>query len=127
MDNKRKFKREHFRIKLENKRKFKRKDLIYYLKVTDRETGQVIGHAANISNEGLMLISDEPIKTEFTFQLQMFLPEEIQGSRYYEFTATSKWCQEDENPDFYNIGFKLDNISTEGIQVIKHLILGFCF
>ncbi len=112
---------------MDNQRTVERKHLIYYLKVTDVKTNQAIGHTVDISNEGLNLISQESIKTESTFQLKMFLPEEIQGSRYYEFTATSKWCQIDENPDFYNIGFKLNNVSTESIQVIKRLIDKFCF
>ena len=100
---------------------------MYYLKVTDRETGQAIGHAVNISNKGFMLISEDPIKPEATFQLRMHLPAEIQGGRKFEFTATSRWCKKDENPDYYDIGFELNNVSTEGIQVIKHLVLGFCF
>jgi len=127
LDNERKFKRKHFRIKPENKRKFKRKDLIYYLKVTDQETNQAIGHVVNISTKGLTLIGEDYINSGSTFQLQIFLPEEIQGIRNYEFTATSKWCRKDENPDFYNTGFELNNVSTEGIQVIKHLVLRFCF
>lgn len=112
---------------MDHKRIVERKHLIYYLKVIDRETNHVIGHTVNISNDGMMLISEESIKTEAIFQLQMFLPEKIQGSRYLEFSAVSKWCREDENPDFYNIGFQLDNISKERIQVIKHLIDKFCF
>jgi hypothetical protein len=112
---------------LDDKRIIERKHLIYYLKVTDRETNHAIGHAVNISNDGMMLIGEESIETETLFQLQMFLPEKIQGSRHFEFSAMSKWCREDENPDFYNIGFQLDNVSTEGIQVIKHLIDKFCF
>ena len=112
---------------MDNQRIVERKHLIYYLEVTDIETNQAIGHAVDISNEGLNLISQEPIKLESTFQLKMFLPEEIQGSRYYEFAATGKWCKKDENPDFYNIGFKLNNVSTESVQVIKRLIDKFCF
>jgi PilZ domain len=115
------------RAKLDNKRKVERKHLIYYLKVTDLATDQVIGHVVNVSNEGVMLISEKPIQTELNFQLQMFLPEEIQGSRYFGFDATSKWCEADENPDFYNIGFELSNVSADSIQVIQRLIDKFCF
>jgi len=111
---------------LESKRKVERKHLIYYLKVIDQETDQIIGHAVNISNEGMMLISEKPIKTEFLFQLKMFLPEKIEDSRYFEFSAVSKWSREDENPDFYNIGFQLNNVSTEAVQVIEGLIDKFC-
>ena len=129
MENSRKFKRKRFKItpKPENSRKFKRKDLIYYLKVTDQETNQVIGHVVNISNKGLMLIGEDYINPGATFQLQMYLPEEIQGVRNYEFTATSRWCKEDEKPDFYNTGFELNNVSSEAIEIIKHLVLRFCY
>ena len=112
---------------MDNNRFVARKHLIYYLKVMDQETDQVIGHTVNISDVGMMLISEEPIKPEHLFHLKMFLPEKIQESRYFEFSATSKWCQQDENPDFYNSGFQLDNVSTEGIQIIQRLIDKFCF
>ena len=112
---------------MNDKRKVERKHLIYYLKVTDCATDQVLGHVVNISNEGVMLISEKPIKAGSDFKLQMFLPEEIQGSRYFEFAATSRWCEEDENPDFYNIGFLLNNVSEHGIEVIQRLIDKFCF
>ncbi len=112
---------------MDHNRVVKRKHLIYYLKVVDQETNQVSGHTVNISNEGMMLISEKPIKPEHLFHLKMFLPEKIQESRYFEFSTMSKWCQKDENPDFYNSGFQLDNVSTESIQVIQRLIDKFCF
>ena len=108
------------------KRKVERKNLIYYLKVTNRETNQVIGHTVNISKKGLMVIGENPIKPESILQLQMFLPEEIQGIRNYEFTATSRWCKKDKKPGFYNTGFELNNVSPEDIQIIKYLVLRFC-
>ena len=111
---------------MENKRNVERKHLIYYLKVTDQETGQIIGHAVNISNEGILLISEKPIKTGFLFQLKMFLPEKIGDSRHFEFSAVSKWSREDENPDFYNTGFQLNNVSTEAVLVIEGLTDKFC-
>jgi len=107
---------------MENVREHERFYLSYYLKVNDRQTDQSIGHCLNISDNGMMLISEEPIKTKSIFRLKMFLPEEIQGNRYFEFLAVSKWCQTDENPDFYTTGFQLQNVSEEGVQVIKRLI-----
>ena len=108
------------------KRNLERRHLIYYLKVTDMETNQAIGHAVNISNDGMMLISENSIKPESLFRLKMFLPDEIQGSRYFEFSALSRWCKQDEIPDFFNTGFQLNNVSEEGIRVIKSLIDDFC-
>jgi hypothetical protein len=114
-------------LKPSKKRINERKNLVYYLKVNDTEANQPMGHAVNISNQGVMLIVSKPIEPESLFQLQIFLPEEIQGSRSFEFSAMSRWCQQDEDPDFYNVGFQFANISTEGVQLINRLIEEYCF
>ena len=76
---------------MEHTRKFERMLLVYYLGVTDLETNEVIGHAVDISNEGIMVFSEKPVKTELLFQLQMYLPEEVHESRYFAFSAVSQW------------------------------------
>ena len=112
---------------MESKRKNERYYLAYYLKVIDRQTNLSIGHCVNVSDGGMMVICEEPIKTKKIFQLKMFLPEVILGRRYIDFIAVSKWCEKDENPNFYNTGLQLQNINKEMIKVIKHLIEKFCF
>ena len=114
-------------FKTSKKRIVERKNLVYYLKVTDIETNQAIGHAVNISNHGFMLIINKPIQTETHFQLKMLLPQEMQGNRFFEFSAMTRWCQKDENPDFYNIGFQFANVSAEGVQLINWLVDKYCF
>ena len=114
-------------LKTSKKRIVERKNLVYYLKITDMETNQTMGYAVNISNHGFMLIINKPIQTESLFQLKMLLPQEIQGSNSFEFSAMSRWCQKDENPDFYNIGFQFADISAEGVQLINWLIDKYCF
>ena len=111
---------------MEEKRKVERRHLFYYLAVIDTKTGNLIGHTVDISQGGIMLISQEPIKTNATYQLRMFLPEKIEGSRNLEFPAESKWCKKDVNPDFYNTGFQFMGVAPDGIQVIERLIDKFC-
>ncbi len=112
---------------MKEKRRVKRRHLIYYLRVFEKNTDQPIGHMVDISTEGMMLISEDPIKTDHVFELRMVLPVEIEGSREIIFFAKSKWCGEDENPDFYNTGFQLINLSPEHIKVIEYLVQKFCF
>lgn len=114
-------------LKTSKKRIVERKNLVYYLKTTDMEANQTMGYAVNISNHGFMLIINKPIQTDSLFQLKMLLPQEIQGSNSFEFSAMSRWCQKDENPDFYNIGFQFADISAEGVQLINWLIDKYCF
>ena len=81
----------------------------------------------DISSGGMMLISEDPIKTGPVYELRMVLPVDIEGNREITFSAKSKWCSEDENPDFYNTGFQLINPSLEHIKITEHLIQEFCF
>ena len=110
-----------------SKRSTERKNLVYYLQVTNRDTEQTIGHAVNISSHGFMLTAGDPIAPNTPLHLKLFLPKEIQGSRYFEFSATSRWCRLDENPDYHNTGFQFKQLSTVGEKVIRDLIDKYCF
>ena len=110
---------------MEEKREIERKQLFYYLAVTDKKTGKAIGHMVDISNAGLMLISQEAVESNAIFQLKMFLPEAIKGHKYLEFSAESRWCKKDVDQDCYDIGFQFINVPPEGMQVIEVLINKF--
>lgn len=108
-------------------RTVERRHLICYLKVLDAATNQPVGHTVNISNRGMLLTSKTPLKTEALYRLKMFLPEEIHGTRYFEFTATSRWCRRDEDPEFFNTGFHFNSVSALSIQIIDRLTQAYCF
>ena len=110
-----------------SERKFKRRHLIYYLRVYDCNSGILIGHLADITTDGIMLVSESPIKTEIDFNFKMTLPEAIEGSRDITFNAESIWCKKDVNPDFYATGFKISNIEDKDTELIEFLIDSFGF
>lgn len=101
----------------------KRRHLIYYLPVFDYKTNKVMGHLVDITVKGLMLMSERPLKTDTIFHLKMFLP----GKNELSFKAKSVWAKKDINPDFYDTGFELQDISPDTVKVIERLIakLGF--
>lgn len=107
---------------LEDRRKLKRRHLIYYLRVFERGTGRLLGHLVDISTEGLMLLSEEPIETDQVFYFRMNLPTEIRSSAHVTFNARSIWCKPDNSPDFYATGFNFEEVTTEDIRVIEKLI-----
>jgi hypothetical protein len=111
---------------MENVRKHERYYLSSYLKVIDRQTSLTIGHCVNISEGGMMLISEEPVKLKKIYQLKMLLPAVTKENRNFEFVALSKWSMRDENPDFYNTGFQLHDVTPEIIRIIETLIDKFC-
>ncbi len=112
---------------MQEKRKLKRRHLIYYLRVFDENSDQLIGHLVDITTEGAMLISEEPIKANTVFQLRMVLPAGIEGNKPISFDAQSIWCHKDVNPNFYASGFQLLNPAPEDVEVIEWLIDEFGF
>jgi hypothetical protein len=112
---------------MENKRRLKRRHLIYYLRVFDLNNGQLIGHLVDITNEGIMLISEQPLTMDQVYHFKMMLPSEILSKNELTFTALVVWCKKDVNPDFYATGFKLSDISNEDIVVIENLIHRYGF
>lgn len=109
------------------RRKVERRHLIYYLRVFDRSTNEIIGHLVDITTEGLMLISEEPIEVGKEYYFRMVLPTEIDSSTQISFNGYSIWCKKDVNPDFYASGFEFELISSRDIDIIKQLVDQFGF
>ena len=105
-----------------DKRRLKRSHLIYYLRVFDRSTNETLGHLVDITPEGAMLISENPIPVNTHFQLRMQLPAEIFGRTHLDFEAESLWSKRDINPDFHDAGFRLINVEVKDTAIIARLI-----
>jgi hypothetical protein len=112
---------------MQNKRQLKRWHLIYYLRVLDRDTKQAIGHLIDISENGMMLVSETPIPLEQVFHLQMILPEEIAGVTNWDFDAKSLWSEPDINPSLSKTGFQLIDVRSEDVGTIECLIDDYGF
>lgn len=110
-----------------NKRQTERKYLVFYLRVYDGISPLVLGHLVNISSEGVMLLSDDVIPIDTEYRLRMRFPSEVTDRGDIVFSATSKWCEKDNNPDFYLTGFKTHGLSAEEKNDILCLIDDFSF
>ena len=107
---------------MKERRKHHRKDLAFFTRLFDRDTGQLLGHLANLTVEGAMIISDEPLETEKVYRLHMDLPDQGFGKAHLEFDAKSIYCQPDINPQFYNTGFQFVNISPRDVGIIESIV-----
>lgn len=105
-----------------DKRKLPRKNLVYYLKVFNRESGELLGHLVDITQEGLMLVSENTIPENTLFSLRINFPRDIFGEETLDFSALSLWCRPDVNPLFYDTGFRLMDISLDRMLLIKRLM-----
>jgi hypothetical protein len=107
------------------KRNFKRWQLIFYLRVYDQDTGSLLGHIVDISEGGLMLISDYPVPADQPFRLWVDVPRETGPRQRIELEALSLWSRNDVNPDFYDTGFRITQLTPYALRKLRLLIGDF--
>jgi len=111
----------------ENKRQLKRVHLIYYLRIFDTDNGDVIGHLADITPQGIMIISEAPITEGKEFSFRMQLPGMVSGREEVHFSARCLWCKQDYIPDFYISGYQIKDITPQETKTITALINSYGF
>jgi hypothetical protein len=112
---------------MSDRRTLHRRHLIYYLKVFEKGTETLLGHLVDITEEGLMIVSDNKIDEGKLYKMRMLLPREIEGKEEIEFDAKSMWCRPDVNPSLFGVGFKFEYVDTLSRQIIFELIHEFGF
>ena len=88
----------------------------------DRKTGRLLGYLGNITTEGIMIISEEPLEVDGEYKLRMDLPDDLYQKAVLNFDALSMWCQPDIDPNFYNTGFRLIGISEHEKEIVNQIL-----
>ena len=107
---------------MDDRRKLKRQHIMFYSRLFDRKTGKLLGYLGNLTIDGVMIISEEPISTGENYKLKMDLPEYIYQKPALHFQADSLWCENDVDPNFFNTGFQLREITQEDKDIITNFI-----
>ncbi len=101
--------------------------LTYALRVFENEA--FIGFIADITENGVMIISDVPFTEGMKSRLKMVLPSSFvyrgnaEPGRFIEFTATCKWVQQSKtDEDHYISGLEFWDIESESKDVILSLM-----
>lgn len=103
-------------------RKLKRRHLIYYLEVFDQENNKLLGHLVDLTVKGMKLVSKEEIPSGKDYTLRMIMPEDYCQQREVNFKATSTWCSQDVNPDFFATGFTTPDLDEATRRMFMILI-----
>lgn len=103
-------------------RKLQRRNFILDIEVFDRTTQKTIGDLGDITIEGMMLVSDEPVEENKTFKLGIRLPKEAEEQLEIEFTALSVRCQKTIHETIYITGFKIEALDEKNRRQINHFI-----
>ncbi len=105
----------------------KRRHLLYYLQVSNGDTGGQMGHLVDITTEGLMLVSERPLELNKVHRIRIDLPTGVFGKDRLEFYAKSLWSKPDINPDFFDTGFLLQDAAPEDTAIIERVITHYGF
>ena len=105
----------------------KRRHLIYNLRITDSKTKQDLGHLADLSGEGLMLVGPDKFDEGVEFDMLMQGPAGDKPSEPLAFNARCMWSRQDINPDFFASGFKVLDADGDYIDSINTLIREYGF
>lgn len=93
-----------------------------YFTVYSRETGLPLGRLRNLTSEGAMIISESALPTKQALRCKMQLPDIIEGCREIRFDAECRWCEENKNAYWYEVGIKFVNLSKLSRKVIDNLV-----
>jgi hypothetical protein len=105
----------------ESRRNVRRKPNDYFL-VFNRYKDEFIGRVMNMSIDGIMMYSEEPMEINKLYYCRMALPEKINGLEQIFFDAESMWSKENKNVNMFETGYKIRHIPPQHLEVVKVLM-----
>jgi hypothetical protein len=111
-------------------RHFRRESLNDYLRVF--YDNKLTAHLINISEEGMMTISELPFNNKGEYNLQIMLPptfksfEENSVQRYIHLKASCRWSRRNKTEHtYYFTGFNITEIDESNQKLLNSLIEDF--
>jgi hypothetical protein len=111
-----------------NRRSAVRSDLVYYLEIRDKSQNKIIGRLGDISEGGLMILSEEPLELNSLYSITMKLPRNHHFPKdEIEIAVMTRWLKPDFNPKFICTGCEFSIVRDADVGIINKLIKGFSY
>ncbi len=104
------------------RRQYKRSRSPQLLAIIDTYAGQQIGTLVDLSMGGILMMAMQPLPLHRVFQLQIKLPEKINGVDILEFGAESVWGDPPEQLGTCWAGLHIIDISEENKALVTELV-----
>jgi hypothetical protein len=109
----------------DEKRKLVRRELIYYLKVTDRHTGREVGRIGDIHAEGILILAPGPLPKQTVYRLLLELPKTMasqEGCSELAIEAQVAWNQPGpQMGSYHENGCRFLELSPQTLEAIGRL------
>ena len=86
--------------------------------ITDRGMGELV----NITPEGLMLVSDQPITSNAVYQVELALPTDAATRATVELGIECLWCRQTDDNHRYWSGYQIIDASPQALQTVHELL-----
>lgn len=103
-------------------RRVKRRQPYCSLQVYDGISSRIIGHVADLTHRGVMLVCKEPVGIREEHRLRIKFPVLVGSREEFNVRAVCRWCREDANLEMFVAGFQFQELSSEENQFITYLI-----
>lgn len=90
-----------------------------YFLIYNSATDELVGRVLNMTVDGAMLISEEPVDPNIVIPCRLTLPEPINGCQEIIFDMESRWSCENRQASWYETGYKLINMSELATKILK--------
>lgn len=112
-------------VDLENRRRAVRYDFDQPLSVFEKCSYRQIGLLADLSVEGMRLLTQKPIEKDQLIECRIRLPKPIFRQEYLEMDAVCMWCRKGTRTAQHESGFRLVSVSRDNAAIILHLIIHY--
>ena len=112
-------------VPMREKREQRRYQAVSQFKVFDRSSKQPIGNLVNLSADGAMFVTPEPIAVSTVLECRVELPDNILGSDHATFDAVCVWCRKNDKKGWYESGYQLTRVSNKSVAIIGSLMHRF--
>jgi len=110
-------------IELESRRNSTRFEFKDTFPVFEKKGYRQIGLMADLSVQGVRLVSRKPIEKNELLNLRVMLPFKIFQQEYLVFEARCMWCKGRPDNNEFDSGYKIEQISEKDAAIILHLLI----
>ncbi len=103
----------------EEYRRAKRKQVSERIDVTDTMLESVIGLIGNISETGMMLLTNQDIGNDALFQLNFTLADKGGNQRELSLGSHQLWSEPASSPGHHWVGFRFIDISPDDLTILR--------
>jgi hypothetical protein len=111
---------------MEERRVNIRTDLVFYLEIFEKTDNKILGRIGDISDTGLMILSDQELVQNSLYDVLLKLPENGDfAKREIEIEIRTKWQKPDFNPEYHCTGCELVRVKDDDVFIINSIIKQF--